>query len=687
LLVLQAHYTLNELALALGNDANFATTITTALGTKLATSAFTSTANTWQATRTTDNLAEGSTNLYFTNQRAIDAVGTNWSGPSGVINSGRWNSPYTVSSYPRGYAQWASSGNTNLNITNVSSATDTTALTVTGFSSHTNPLQKWIAGSTQVASISTGGVVTADSISLTTYPTTTNITEGTRLYYTDARARAAHSAGVGVTYDSSTGVIACSITQYTDALARGVISAGTGITYSSSTGVIASSITQYTDALAQAAITAGTGVTVTAGSVAIGQAVGTAADVTFNSVTANLANAKYILGQVYATRNTAWTPPGSGLTTIDGTNGIAVASSSGTNGYSPSVSATYYSGDTTAGVAASAAFVGRGASGTNSSPSAAASAQVLLSINADGYATSGWAQTIATSGSGSGTTGISPAQLQFYTREAFADSSGSVTAAGTGMRVRLFNTATTMSTANRISIVDHTTTTATYKAATFNIQPSASTANYAVFSTASGSINQDTLTLKNNAATTTYATFASGGSTIGGVDNPSTFTRVRGASAGTSPSLLIKNSNTVATAPATGDGTTFRLSTAGSNATTYTIADIGAQYSTGGDNSFLVQVANGDQTTGSFTGVTLINSKVTATTIAAGTASGTAGGSAVATKLTVDASKITAAVPVAYPSYTTTARDLLTPAAGWVLWNSTTTKLQVYTGSAWADLN
>jgi len=188
--------TLNELALALGNDANFATTITTALGTKLATSAFTSTANTWLATRTTDNLAEGSTNLYFTNQRAIDAVGTNWSGPSGVINSGRWNSPYTVSSYPRGYAQWASSGNTNLNITNVSSATDTTALTVTGFSSHTNPLQKWIAGSTQVASISTGGVVTADSISLTTYPTTTNITEGTRLYYTDARARAAHSAGV-----------------------------------------------------------------------------------------------------------------------------------------------------------------------------------------------------------------------------------------------------------------------------------------------------------------------------------------------------------------------------------------------------------------------------------------------------------------------------------------------------------
>lgn len=36
---------------------------------------------------------------------------------------------------------------------------------------------------------------------------TSNITEGTNLYYTDARARAAVSAGTGITYSSSTGVI------------------------------------------------------------------------------------------------------------------------------------------------------------------------------------------------------------------------------------------------------------------------------------------------------------------------------------------------------------------------------------------------------------------------------------------------------------------------------------------------
>ncbi len=61
--------TLNELAAALGDDPNFATTITTALGTKLNTADFTSTADTWLATKSTTNLSEG-TNLYYTTARA-----------------------------------------------------------------------------------------------------------------------------------------------------------------------------------------------------------------------------------------------------------------------------------------------------------------------------------------------------------------------------------------------------------------------------------------------------------------------------------------------------------------------------------------------------------------------------------------------------------------------------------------
>lgn len=53
----------------------------------------------------------------------------------------------------------------------------------------------------------TGNVLIA-SLSLSDMAgSTTNITEGTNLYYTDARARAAVSAGTGITYSSSTGVI------------------------------------------------------------------------------------------------------------------------------------------------------------------------------------------------------------------------------------------------------------------------------------------------------------------------------------------------------------------------------------------------------------------------------------------------------------------------------------------------
>lgn len=90
--------------------------------------------------------------------------------------------------------------------------------------------------------------------------TTTNIAEGTNLYYTDARSRAALSftAGSGA-YNSTTGVI--TIPTNTSQLTNGAnfitlasLSAGTGISYNSTTGVITNTITQYTDALARAAI-------------------------------------------------------------------------------------------------------------------------------------------------------------------------------------------------------------------------------------------------------------------------------------------------------------------------------------------------------------------------------------------------------------------------------------------------
>ena len=65
--------TLNELAAALGDDANFSTTITNSIATKLAITDFTSTANTWVGTKSTSDLSEG-TNLYYTDVRALAAT-------------------------------------------------------------------------------------------------------------------------------------------------------------------------------------------------------------------------------------------------------------------------------------------------------------------------------------------------------------------------------------------------------------------------------------------------------------------------------------------------------------------------------------------------------------------------------------------------------------------------------------
>jgi hypothetical protein len=80
--------------------------------------------------------------------------------------------------------------------------------------------------------------------------TTSLVTEGTNLYFTNARARAAISAGTGISYNSSTGVITNTITQYTDALARAAISLTTtgtsgAATYNNTTGVL--NIPQYAD--------------------------------------------------------------------------------------------------------------------------------------------------------------------------------------------------------------------------------------------------------------------------------------------------------------------------------------------------------------------------------------------------------------------------------------------------------
>ena len=86
--------------------------------------------------------------------------------------------------------------------------------------------------------------------------TTTNINEGTNLYYTDARARASVSAGTGISYSSATGVITNAAPDQTVALTAGTGISTTG-TYPNFT--IANTAPDQTVALTQGGTTTITG--------------------------------------------------------------------------------------------------------------------------------------------------------------------------------------------------------------------------------------------------------------------------------------------------------------------------------------------------------------------------------------------------------------------------------------------
>ena len=363
-----------------------------------------------------------------------------------------------------------------------------------------------------------------------------------------------------------------------------------------------------------------------------------------------LADMSRVDGQLYATKSTSWTPPSSGLTTIDGTNGLAVGSSGGGNGYSASVGVTYYSGDTTAGTNSAASLATRGAGGTNASPSAVATNQVAGTWNIDGYATSGWATTIATTGSGGGTTSISPLQVQGYAVSAFTDSAGSVTNAPMGFRVRGFAASTAMSTANRTNFIDHQYSTATYKATTFNIQAAASTTNYATF-------------------VATGATFTGTASGL--------FIR-NDASAGQQPVVILRHARTDQTGPTDSDGTDFRLGVGGTSTNT-NMARFEGVYKSSGLNEIGMAVSTDSfaaNTNRIYVG-TRESTKINATP---------AGGGTQNTILTVTDLSVASARAVAFASYTTTTRNALTPSAGWVIWNTTTVKLECYDGTTWQAL-
>jgi len=243
------------------------------------------------ATKTTDNLSEGSTNLYHTTGRARGAISA-----SGDL---AYNSTTGVISFSQAAAP----------VLSVNGNTGSVSLQTNDITEHADNLY----------------YTTARFDSDFGDNSTSDLSEGSNLYHTTARARGAISvsnSGTGhgaIGYTSGTGVL--QYTKVTNANIRSAISASTGISISN--GAISTTITQYTDAMADSAartgisvtdaggdgslsynnstgvitytgpsasqvrahFSGGTGVTITDGSVAIGQSVGTTDDVTFNDVT------------------------------------------------------------------------------------------------------------------------------------------------------------------------------------------------------------------------------------------------------------------------------------------------------------------------------------------------------------------------------------------------------------------
>jgi len=187
----------------------------------------------------------------------------------------------------------------------------------TGVISYQGPVQAdvlaHLSGGTGV-SLSAGGEIALDFAD--TGFKTTNVVEGTNLYYTDERVDDRVSAlivggtNLTATYDDAAGTLTLDAAAaggydlsgnnaddlsegttnqyYLDSRARAAISltdaGGDGsASYNNTTGVI--TYTGPSAAEVRAHHTGGTGVTITAGEVAIGQAVATSDDVTFNKVT------------------------------------------------------------------------------------------------------------------------------------------------------------------------------------------------------------------------------------------------------------------------------------------------------------------------------------------------------------------------------------------------------------------
>ena len=228
------------------------------------------------ATKDTGDIAEGS-NLYFTDERVDDRVNALLQAGSNItLTYDDAANTLTIAGVEDNLSNNDTDdlqeGSSNLYFTN---ARARSAISVSGDLAYNS--STGVLSFTERTDAEVRGLISVSGD--LAYNSSTGVLSFTQR--TDAQVRGLVSASGDLSYDSSTG--AFSFTERTDAEVRGLVSASGDLSYNSSTGVF--SFTQRTDAQVQALITGGTGVTVSSGEVAIGQAVATTSDVTFNDVT------------------------------------------------------------------------------------------------------------------------------------------------------------------------------------------------------------------------------------------------------------------------------------------------------------------------------------------------------------------------------------------------------------------
>ena len=177
---------------------------------------------------TTDSVSEGSTNKYFTDARARQAISVTDNGGDGSLSYDNSTGVISYTGPSASDVRAHFSAGTGITLTNGEIATTITQ--------YTDGLAR-----TAISVTDNGG---DGSLS---YNNSTGVITYTGPSASEVRAH--FSAGTGITITD--GSIATTITQYTDALARGAISVTQNLTYNSSTGVITGpDLTSYSTAKA-----------------------------------------------------------------------------------------------------------------------------------------------------------------------------------------------------------------------------------------------------------------------------------------------------------------------------------------------------------------------------------------------------------------------------------------------------